>query len=193
MAPRARSTPAVSTAMVSALDALPSVLVTEHPRREARGLDRVVGTERRPVDVAPRISGPAPPPLGLGDHLAGALDPHPDLRGTEVHPAARRRVPRVAPSSAATMSRPVGRPSSSSATYSATSSGVMNSIWPSAVTVSNSSEEKRPFSPTSMYTPSSGLPRSHHGVVPGRNASPTGTGSGQSTSGIGFPLRRIGP
>src|SRR5207248_2551089 len=31
------------------------------------------------------------------------------------------------------------------------------------------------------------------GWAPGRNASLTGTGSGQSTSGIGFPLRRIGP
>src|SRR5437867_9491840 len=89
MAPRARSTPAVSTAMVSALDALPSVLVTEHPRREARGLDRVVGTERRPVDVAPRISGPAPPPLGLGDHLAGALDPHPDRKSTRLNSSHR--------------------------------------------------------------------------------------------------------
>src|SRR6266567_4714957 len=95
MAPRARSTPAVSTAMVSALDALSSVLVTEHPRREARGLDRVVGAERRPVDVAPRIRRPAAPPLGLGEHLPGALDPHPELGGPEVHPAARRRVPRV--------------------------------------------------------------------------------------------------
>src|SRR5438067_903843 len=111
MAPRARSTPAVSTAMVSALDALPSVLVTEHPRREARGLDRVVGTERRPVDVAPRISGPAPPPLGLGDHLAGALDPHPELRGTEVHPAARPRrpAPRRCPGPSAAPQAPAPR------------------------------------------------------------------------------------
>src|SRR5437762_5340401 len=56
MAPRARSTPAVSTAMVSALDALSSILVAEHPRREARGLDRVVGTERGPVDPIDRKS-----------------------------------------------------------------------------------------------------------------------------------------
>src|SRR6266496_4621299 len=69
----------------------------------------------------------------------------------------------------------------------------MNSIWPSAVTVSNSSRENSPFSPTSMNTPSSALPSSHHGRASGRNASASGTGEGQSTSGIGFPLRRIGP
>ena len=91
------------------------------------------------------------------------------------------------------MSRPVGRPSSSISTYSATSSGVMNSIWPSAVTVSNSSRENSPFSPTSMNTPSSDFPRSHQGRASGWNASASGTGEGQSTSGIGFPLRRIGP
>src|SRR5438034_8694645 len=82
MAPRARSTPAVSTAMVSALDALSSVLVTEHPRREARGLDRVVGAERRPVDVAPRIRRPAAPPLGLGERSeehTSELQSHSDL------------------------------------------------------------------------------------------------------------------
>src|SRR5438270_10126799 len=92
MAPRARSTPAVSTAMVSALDALSSVLVAEHPRREARGLDRVVGTERGPVDVASGIGRPAAAPFGLGEHLPSARDPHPELLRPQVHPAARRRV-----------------------------------------------------------------------------------------------------
>ena len=69
----------------------------------------------------------------------------------------------------------------------------MNSIWPSAVTVSNSSRANNPFSPTSMNTPSSGLPRSHHGCASGRKACDTGTGSGQSTRGIALPLLRIGP
>src|SRR5438105_11252692 len=92
MAPRARSTPAVSTAMVSALDALSSVLVAEHPRREARGLDRVVGAERGPVDVAAGIRRAAATPLGLGEHLAGARDPHPELLRPQVHPAARCRI-----------------------------------------------------------------------------------------------------
>src|SRR5882762_11606955 len=95
MAPRARSTPAVSTAMVSALDALSSVLVSEHPRREARGLDRVVGPERGPVDVASRIGRPATAPFGLGEHLAGARDPPSELLRPQVHPAARRRVARI--------------------------------------------------------------------------------------------------
>src|SRR5207237_635189 len=69
----------------------------------------------------------------------------------------------------------------------------MNSICPSAVTVSNSSRANSPFSPTSMYTPSRGRPSSRHGRAPGWNASLTRTGCSQSTSGIGFPLRRTGP
>src|SRR5437763_14828466 len=92
MAPRARSTPAVSTAMLSALDALSSVLVAEHPRREARGLDRVVGAERGPIDVAAGIGPAAATPLGLGEHLAGARDPDPERLRPQVHPAARGRV-----------------------------------------------------------------------------------------------------
>src|SRR5207244_12097247 len=103
MAPRARSTPAVSTAMVSALDALSSVLVAEHPRREARGLDRVVGTQRGPVDVASGIGRPVAAPFGLGEHLTGARDPHPELLRPQIHPAARRRVARIG--AAATASR----------------------------------------------------------------------------------------
>ena len=69
----------------------------------------------------------------------------------------------------------------------------MNSIWPSAVTVANSSGANRPFSPTSMNTPSSGLPSSRQGAAWGPNACASSTGAGQSTSGIGLPLRRIGP
>src|SRR3989441_471240 len=42
-------------------------------------------------------------------------------------------------------------------------------------------------------SPSSGLPRSHHGCASGRKACDTGTGSGQSTRGIALPLLRIGP
>src|SRR5438876_1193536 len=97
MAPRARSTPAVSTAMVSALDALSSILVAEHPRREARGLDRVVGTERGPVDVAPGIGRSVATPLGLGEHLPGPRDPQPELLRSQGQPGARRRPARGRP------------------------------------------------------------------------------------------------
>src|SRR3989454_2863985 len=69
----------------------------------------------------------------------------------------------------------------------------MNSIWPSAVTVSTSSRANRPFSPTSMKTPSSGLPSSRQARASGPKARATGIGSGQSTSGIGLPFRRTGP
>src|SRR2546428_9867285 len=69
----------------------------------------------------------------------------------------------------------------------------MNSIWPSAVTVSNSSRAKRPFSPTSMKTPSSDLPSLRQGRASGPKARATETGSGQSTSGIGLPFRPTGP
>src|SRR2546425_39932 len=69
----------------------------------------------------------------------------------------------------------------------------MNSICPSAVTVANSSRANKPFSPTSMYAPSSASPVSCQPVAPGRNAAATGSGAGQSTRGIGLPLRRTGP
>src|SRR5207244_10784203 len=47
--------------------------------------------------------------------------------------------------------------------------------------------------PTSRDTPSSGLLGSHHGWASASNARASATGIGQSTSGIGLPLRRIGP
>src|SRR3989441_11994273 len=96
MAPRARSTPTVSTAMALALDALSSILVAEHPRDEARRLDRVIGTHCRPIHVAPRLGRPAAPSLGLGNHLLRAFDPDPELLRTQVDPAAGGRVTRVA-------------------------------------------------------------------------------------------------
>src|SRR3989442_8014322 len=94
MAPRARSTPTVSTAMALALDALSSVLVAEHPRDEARRLDRVIGAHCRPIHVAPRFGRAAASSLGLGDHLLRACDPDPELLRTQVHPPAGRPVTR---------------------------------------------------------------------------------------------------
>src|SRR6266576_3770270 len=95
MAPRARSTPAVSTAMLSALDALSSVLVAEHPRREARRLDRVVGAERGPVDVAAGIrraaAGSRCPPKEYG---SGARHPAPPGRAPP-EPGLPRLIPRA--------------------------------------------------------------------------------------------------
>src|SRR2546426_2014290 len=96
MAPRARSTPTVSTAMALALDALSSVLVAEHPRDEARRLDRVIGAHCRPIHVAPRFGRAAASSLGLSDHLLRACDPDPELLRTQVHPPAGGRVTRVA-------------------------------------------------------------------------------------------------
>src|SRR5256886_17019819 len=102
MAPRARSTPAVSTAMVSALDALSSVLVAEHPRREARGLDRVGGTQRGPVDVASGIGRPVAAPFGPGAHLTACRHQHPQLLRPPPHPPARPRAPRFGARATAT-------------------------------------------------------------------------------------------
>src|SRR2546425_5621867 len=96
MAPRARSTPTVSTAMALALDALPAVLVADPPRDEARRLDRVIGAHCRPIHVAPRFGRAAASSLGLGDHLLRACDPDPELLRTQVHPPAGGRVTRVA-------------------------------------------------------------------------------------------------
>src|SRR3989441_7130704 len=96
MAPRARSTPTVSTAMALALDALSSVLVADHPREEARRLDRVIGAHCRPIHVAPRFGRAAASPLGLSAHLLRACDPDPELLRTRVHPPAGGRVTRVA-------------------------------------------------------------------------------------------------
>src|SRR3989442_10385649 len=96
MAPRARSTPTVSTAMALALDALSSVLVAEPPRDEARRLDRVIAPPCRPTQVAPRSGRAAASSLGLGDHPLRACDPDPELLRTQVHPPAGGRVTRVA-------------------------------------------------------------------------------------------------
>src|SRR5579884_4263222 len=73
------------------LDTLSPVLVLEHPGRKPRGLDRVVGTDRRPVRVAPRLRRPAGPALRLRHHFAGAPDPQAELFRAQVHPPARRR------------------------------------------------------------------------------------------------------
>src|SRR5690242_12719746 len=78
IAPSARSTPVVSVAML-ALDPLPPVLEPKDPCREARGLDRVVRADGRPVDVAARLGGAAGAPIGLHDHLARTLGPQPEL------------------------------------------------------------------------------------------------------------------
>src|SRR5207244_8357560 len=64
MAPRARSTPAFSTPMGSALDPFSPVLEPEDPRGEARGLDRIVRADRGPVHAAP----------GLGDRKSTRLN-----------------------------------------------------------------------------------------------------------------------
>src|SRR6266498_579355 len=90
MAPSARSIPAVSAAMRSALDPLPPVFVSEDPRGEPGRLDRIIGADGRPVHVAPRLRRAAATSLGLGHHFLGPLDPHPELLRPQVHPAARR-------------------------------------------------------------------------------------------------------
>src|SRR2546425_2134094 len=102
MAPRARSTPTVSTAMALALDALSSILVAEHPRDEARRLDRVIGAHCRPIHVAPRLGRPAASSLGLGDHLLRAFDPDAERLRTQVDPPAGGRLTRVAASAPVT-------------------------------------------------------------------------------------------
>src|SRR2546430_17284472 len=95
MAPRARSMPAVSTAMASALDPLSAVLVSEHPGGEARGLDRMIRLEHRPIHGAPRLRRPAAAPLGLSHHLPGARDPGLELGPPQLDPTTRRLLPRT--------------------------------------------------------------------------------------------------
>src|SRR3989442_15361870 len=83
--------------MSSTLDALPPVLVAEHPGGEPGRLDRVVGTERRPVDARARLRGAAGAPLRLGHDLPRTLDPHAELLGAPVHPPPRPRRARAGP------------------------------------------------------------------------------------------------
>src|SRR5881628_885657 len=97
MAPSARSIPAVSAAMRSALDPLPPIFVAEDPRREPGRLDRVVGADGRPVHVAPRLRRAAATPPGLRHDFLRPFDPDPELLRPQVHPAARRRGAGVPP------------------------------------------------------------------------------------------------
>src|SRR5690349_24473199 len=91
MAPRARSTPAVSAPMGSALDPFSPVLEPEDPRGEARGLDRIVRADRGPVHAAPGLGRAACAPRGLRHHLARPRDPAPELLRAQIHPPPRRR------------------------------------------------------------------------------------------------------
>src|SRR5690348_101721 len=96
MAPRQRSRIAKSDIRCSALDALAQVFEAEHPGREGRGIDTLVGVDRSPVDVAPRILRcVAPPPLRPRYHLAGAANPEPELRRAQIDPAAGGRGERI--------------------------------------------------------------------------------------------------
>ncbi len=104
-------------------------------------------------------------------------------------------------SSAATTSCPVGWPVISRTASVAISSGVMNSISPSEVIASNSSGEKRPFSPESRYTPVSVSPVSRQSdpspksrrPSPAAKASSTGAARSESTRPIGCPRHTTSP
>src|SRR4029077_14822438 len=95
MAPRARSTPAVSAPMGSALDPFSPVLEPEDPGGEARGLDRIIRADRGPVHAAPGLGRAARAPLGLRHHLARPRDPDPELLRAQIHPPPRSRRARI--------------------------------------------------------------------------------------------------
>src|SRR2546423_15037838 len=89
MAPSARSMAPVSIAML-ALDSRSLVLDHEHPRREARRFDWIIGVDRVPIKVAAGPLGLCRSLVRLPHHRLRALHPGSELIGSEINRATRR-------------------------------------------------------------------------------------------------------